>query len=164
MHVYNLGTGVGYSVLDMIHAFEKACGKTLPYAILPRRAGRHCLVLCLEREGRTRARLEGGVRHRRDVPRPMELAEKQPRRLSSLIYPETSKERASPQWRRPLFPFVLNFVVHGIGQIREFPQLICRDIARGRTQHGRDAVDDGRTGNVRPLPASRHDTRCSVPP
>ena len=39
VHVYNLGTGVGYSVLDMIHAFEKACGKTLPYAILPRRAG-----------------------------------------------------------------------------------------------------------------------------
>ena len=30
---------MGYSVLDMIHAFEKACGKTLPYAILPRRAG-----------------------------------------------------------------------------------------------------------------------------
>ena len=39
VHIYNLGTGVGYSVLDMIHAFEKACGKTLPYAILPRRAG-----------------------------------------------------------------------------------------------------------------------------
>lgn len=39
VHVYNLGTGVGYSVLDMIHAFEKACGKTLPYEIKPRRAG-----------------------------------------------------------------------------------------------------------------------------
>lgn len=39
VHIYNLGTGVGYSVLDMIHAFEKACGKTLPYAIMPRRAG-----------------------------------------------------------------------------------------------------------------------------
>jgi len=39
VHIYNLGTGVGYSVLDMIHAFEKACGKTLPYEILPRRAG-----------------------------------------------------------------------------------------------------------------------------
>ena len=35
----NLGTGVGYSVLDVIHAYEKACGKTLPYAILPRREG-----------------------------------------------------------------------------------------------------------------------------
>ena len=37
--VYNLGTGTGYSVLDMVHAFEKACGKTLPYVIDPRRPG-----------------------------------------------------------------------------------------------------------------------------
>ncbi|MCR5202573.1 MAG: UDP-glucose 4-epimerase GalE [Lachnospiraceae bacterium] len=36
---YNLGTGIGYSVLDVIHAFEKACGKELPYKIAPRRAG-----------------------------------------------------------------------------------------------------------------------------
>ena len=39
VHIYNLGTGKGYSVLDMIHAFEKACGKKLPYEIKPRRAG-----------------------------------------------------------------------------------------------------------------------------
>ncbi len=39
VHIYNLGTGIGYSVLDMIHAFEKACGKTLPYVIEGRRAG-----------------------------------------------------------------------------------------------------------------------------
>lgn len=39
LHIYNLGTGNGYSVLDMIHAFEKACGKKLPYEIKPRRAG-----------------------------------------------------------------------------------------------------------------------------
>lgn len=37
--VYNLGTGQGYSVLDMIHAFEKACGHSLPYRIAPRRPG-----------------------------------------------------------------------------------------------------------------------------
>lgn len=37
--VYNLGTGIGYSVLDVIHAFEKACGRKLPYVIKPRRAG-----------------------------------------------------------------------------------------------------------------------------
>jgi len=36
---YNLGTGQGYSVLDMLHGFEKACGKELPYKIAPRRAG-----------------------------------------------------------------------------------------------------------------------------
>ncbi len=39
VHIYNLGTGHGYSVLDMIHAFEKACGKTLPYKICERRSG-----------------------------------------------------------------------------------------------------------------------------
>ena len=35
----NLGTGKGYSVLDVIHAFEKASGKKVPYTIAPRRAG-----------------------------------------------------------------------------------------------------------------------------
>ena len=39
VHIYNLGTGRGYSVLEMIKAFEKACGKTLPYKIGPRRSG-----------------------------------------------------------------------------------------------------------------------------
>lgn len=37
--IYNLGTGNGYSVLQVLHAFEKACGKTLPYVIKPRRPG-----------------------------------------------------------------------------------------------------------------------------
>ena len=39
VYTYNLGTGIGYSVLDVIHAFERACGKKLPYVIKPRRAG-----------------------------------------------------------------------------------------------------------------------------
>lgn len=39
VHIYNLGTGIGYSVLDVVHAFEKACGKKLPYKVCPRRAG-----------------------------------------------------------------------------------------------------------------------------
>lgn len=37
--VYNLGTGKGSSVLDMVHAFEKASGKKVPYQIAPRRPG-----------------------------------------------------------------------------------------------------------------------------
>ena len=37
--IFNLGTGKGSSVLDVIHAFEKACGHELPYEIKPRRAG-----------------------------------------------------------------------------------------------------------------------------
>ncbi|HIT96962.1 MAG TPA: UDP-glucose 4-epimerase GalE [Candidatus Aphodousia faecavium] len=35
----NLGTGVGYSVLDIIHAYERACGKPIPYKIVARRPG-----------------------------------------------------------------------------------------------------------------------------
>lgn len=37
--IFNLGTGTGSSVLDVVHAFEHACGKELPYEIKPRRAG-----------------------------------------------------------------------------------------------------------------------------
>lgn len=36
---YNLGTGVGYSVLEILHAYEDACGKKLKYEIAPRRPG-----------------------------------------------------------------------------------------------------------------------------
>ena len=36
---YNLGTGVGYSVLDIIKNFETACGQEIPYKITPRRPG-----------------------------------------------------------------------------------------------------------------------------
>jgi UDP-glucose 4-epimerase len=35
----NLGTGVGYSVLDMVRAFEQASGRPVPYQVAPRRAG-----------------------------------------------------------------------------------------------------------------------------
>jgi len=38
-HVWNLGTGQGYSVLDMVRAFEDASGKLVPYRIAPRRPG-----------------------------------------------------------------------------------------------------------------------------
>lgn len=39
LYIYNLGTGTGYSVLDMVKAFEKTTGKKVPYKIAPRRAG-----------------------------------------------------------------------------------------------------------------------------
>ena len=39
LYIYNLGTGTGYSVLDMVKAFEKATGKKVPYKIAPRRPG-----------------------------------------------------------------------------------------------------------------------------
>lgn len=39
VNIYNLGTGNGYSVLQVVKAFEKACGKPIKYQIKPRRAG-----------------------------------------------------------------------------------------------------------------------------
>ncbi len=39
LYIYNLGTGHGTSVLEMVNAFEKATGKKVPYKIAPRRAG-----------------------------------------------------------------------------------------------------------------------------
>lgn len=38
-YVYNIGTGVGYSVLDIVKAYEKVNNITIPYVIAPRRAG-----------------------------------------------------------------------------------------------------------------------------
>lgn len=39
LHIYNLGTGNGYSVLEMVKAFEQASGKRVPYQIVERRPG-----------------------------------------------------------------------------------------------------------------------------
>lgn len=44
--IYNLGTGNGYSVLDVLHAYEKACKKTLPYEVKERRAGDIATCYC----------------------------------------------------------------------------------------------------------------------
>ena len=37
--IFNLGTGKGYSVLDMVKAFERVTGKKIPYEIVARRPG-----------------------------------------------------------------------------------------------------------------------------
>lgn len=52
VYIYNLGTGEGYSVLEMIRAFSAACGKNLPYEIQPRRAGdiAECYASCAKAE------------------------------------------------------------------------------------------------------------------
>lgn len=39
VRLFNLGSGKGSSVFEVLHAFEKACGKTVPYQVAPRRAG-----------------------------------------------------------------------------------------------------------------------------
>ena len=45
-HVYNIGTGQGYSVLDMVKAFERVNGVAVPYSIKPRRAGDIATCYC----------------------------------------------------------------------------------------------------------------------
>ncbi len=44
--VYNLGTGNGYSVLEVVAAYEKACGRKIPYQIKPRREGDIATCYC----------------------------------------------------------------------------------------------------------------------
>ena len=39
VHIYNLGAGIGSSVLDVVNAFSKACGKPVNYHFAPRRDG-----------------------------------------------------------------------------------------------------------------------------
>ena len=66
---YNLGTGVGYSVLDMVKAYSKACGHELKYQMADRRPGDVAVVYAETRIGLSGARLEGGARPRGDVRR-----------------------------------------------------------------------------------------------
>lgn len=56
VHIYNLGTGKGYSVLDIIHAFEKACGKKLDYKIEARRPGD--IAMCYADASKAKAELD----------------------------------------------------------------------------------------------------------
>lgn len=46
LFIYNLGTGIGYSVLDVVHAFEKVSGRPIPYEIKPRRTGDIATCYC----------------------------------------------------------------------------------------------------------------------
>lgn len=39
VHIYNLGSGKGHSVMEVLRSFEKACGKQIPFNVLPRRDG-----------------------------------------------------------------------------------------------------------------------------
>ena len=55
VNIYNLGTGVGYSVLDVIKAYSKACDKELPYEIKPRRGGD--IAACYSNPAKAKAEL-----------------------------------------------------------------------------------------------------------
>jgi len=56
LSIYNLGTGTGYSVLQVVEAYEKACGKPIKYEIKPRRAGD--IATCYADPSKARAELD----------------------------------------------------------------------------------------------------------
>lgn len=64
LHIYNLGTGCGYSVLDMVAAFEAASGKKVPYQLCPRRAGD--IAVCYANPARAAAGLGWQAQHNLD--------------------------------------------------------------------------------------------------
>lgn len=66
-HVWNLGTGQGYSVMDMVRAFEKASGRTVSYRTAPRRPGD--IAICYADP--TKARLELNWVAKRGLPEMM---------------------------------------------------------------------------------------------
>jgi len=55
-HVFNLGTGNGVSVLELLHAYEKACGKEIPYKFVPRRDGD--IAICYADCGKAKQQLK----------------------------------------------------------------------------------------------------------
>ena len=63
-HAWNLGTGQGYSVLEMVAAFEAASGKPVPYAVVPRRPGD--IAVCYADP--SKAQQELGWAAHRDLP------------------------------------------------------------------------------------------------
>ena len=56
VHIYNLGTGQGYSVLQIVKAFSKACGKELPYVITDPRPGD--VAICYADASKAKAELD----------------------------------------------------------------------------------------------------------
>jgi UDP-glucose 4-epimerase len=67
-HVWNLGTGQGYSVLEMVRAFETASGKSVPYRIASRRPGD--IATCYADP--TKAEIELGWKARRGLDQMMQ--------------------------------------------------------------------------------------------
>lgn len=67
LFIYNLGTGTGYSVLDMVKAFEKATGKSVPYKITKRRLGDIATCYSNPEKAKKELRMDCRKRNRRNV-------------------------------------------------------------------------------------------------
>ena len=78
MQIYNLGTGKGYSVLDIVKNFEAATGVKIPYSIKPRRAGD--VATCYSDATKAKKELgwEAEVRYQRYVCRFLEFPAEEP--------------------------------------------------------------------------------------
>lgn len=63
LSIYNLGTGRGYSVLDVVHAYEQVCGRPIPYEIRSRRPGDVAVSYC----DASKAFAELGWKAQRDI-------------------------------------------------------------------------------------------------
>lgn len=59
--VFNLGTGKGTTVLQLVSAFEEASGRKVPYRIVGPRSGRRAPELCRRRKGKEHPWLDGGI-------------------------------------------------------------------------------------------------------
>jgi len=65
IHIHNLGTGTGYSVLEVVHAFEKANGVPIPHEFAPRRSGD--IAECYA--DATKAKIDLGWQAKHDITR-----------------------------------------------------------------------------------------------
>lgn len=77
LFIYNLGTGTGYSVLDMVNAFEKSTGKNVPYKIAPRREGDIATCYSDPTKAKNELRMDCPNGNRRNVQRFLEFYTKQ---------------------------------------------------------------------------------------
>ena len=77
----NLGTGRGYSVLEVVHAFEHASGRPVPYQIVPRRPGDVAHCYADPGAGARAAGLASASHAGRHVRRRLALAKPEPERL-----------------------------------------------------------------------------------
>ena len=75
---WNLGTGHGTSVLEMVHAFERAVGRELPYQVVGRRAGDVAVSFADPSRADARAGLAADPHDRRHVRRQVALAAREP--------------------------------------------------------------------------------------
>ena len=78
---YNLGTGRGYSVLEMVAAFERASGRPVPYEIVARRPGDIATCYADPTLAREELGWQARARHRRHGVRHLALAVREPGRL-----------------------------------------------------------------------------------